>query len=199
MLGLMAMMMSTSHLVPLTVSWIYDDGMIAVFAFSMVLNFAVGYLAWLGTRHHQVELEPRDGFLLVSLAWMGGAAFATVPLLGGIAGLSFTDAYFEAASGLTTTGATGPDQSGHSTRVAEPVAPRASVVRRHGHNCSCCGNPPPAGRGGHADIQGGDAWSNEGHKTHAAYPRDCEKSLANLCRHYRGLRNQPEDRGYVVV
>jgi trk system potassium uptake protein TrkH len=53
-----------------------------------------------------VDLEPRDGFLLVSLAWLGGAAFATVPLLGGIGGLSFTHAYFETASGLTTTGAT---------------------------------------------------------------------------------------------
>jgi trk system potassium uptake protein TrkH len=42
----------------------------------------------------------------VTLAWGGGAAFATVPLLGGIGGLSFTNAYFETISGLTTTGAT---------------------------------------------------------------------------------------------
>jgi trk system potassium uptake protein len=105
-LGPMAMMMSASHLVPIFVAWLYDDGMVAVFTFSMVFNFAVGYIAWLSTRRHKAELQASDGFLLVSLAWIGGAAFATVPLLGGIPGLSFADAYFETASGLTTTGAT---------------------------------------------------------------------------------------------
>jgi trk system potassium uptake protein TrkH len=37
--------------------------------------------------------------------WIGGALFASVPLLFGI-GLSFTDAYFESMSALTATGAT---------------------------------------------------------------------------------------------
>lgn len=105
-LGGMAMMMSASHLAPIFVAWLYDDGMLAVFSFSMVLNFAVGYLVWLATRRFKTELRPYDGFLLVTLAWAGGAAFATAPLLGGIPGLSFTDAYFETISGLTTTGAT---------------------------------------------------------------------------------------------
>src|SRR5690606_16974181 len=39
-------------------------------------------------------------------AWIGGAAFATVPLLLSIPGLTFTDAYFEAIAGLTATGGT---------------------------------------------------------------------------------------------
>jgi len=42
----------------------------------------------------------------VVLAWCGGAAFATLPLLLAIPGLAFTDAYFETMSGLTTTGST---------------------------------------------------------------------------------------------
>lgn len=102
----MAMMISASHLVPLAASWVYGDGMASIFAFSMVFNFAVGYILWLATRRFNTELRPKDGFLLVALAWAGGAAFASVPLLGGIGGLSVTDAYFEAVSGLTTTGAT---------------------------------------------------------------------------------------------
>jgi trk system potassium uptake protein TrkH len=49
----------------------------------------------------------RDGFLLVVLVWAGLPAFATVPLLVYFwPRLSFTDAYFEAVSSLTTTGAT---------------------------------------------------------------------------------------------
>lgn len=87
-------------------AWLYDDGLVSTFAFSTVFNFAVGYFAWLGTRRYGTALRAEDGFLLVVLAWVGGAAFACVPLLAAIPGLSFTDAYFETASALTTTGAT---------------------------------------------------------------------------------------------
>ena len=53
-----------------------------------------------------IELQPRDGFLLVSLVWTVLPAFATIPLMLYIEGLTFTDAYFETIAGLTTTGAT---------------------------------------------------------------------------------------------
>ncbi len=48
----------------------------------------------------------RDGFLLVALGWAGLPALAALPLMFFLPGLSFTDAYFECVSGLTTTGAT---------------------------------------------------------------------------------------------
>lgn len=105
-LGLMAMMMSASHLMAIAAALIYKDGTEMAFTFSMVFNFAVGFFIWLATRRHTRELKPRDGFLLVTLAWSGGAAFATIPLLLTIPGISLTDAYFETMSGLTTTGAT---------------------------------------------------------------------------------------------
>ncbi len=105
-LGLMAMLMSGTQLMPIVASLIYEDGTTYLFAFSMVLNFAIGFFVWLATRRYKRELKPRDGFLLVSLAWSGGAAFATVPLMLALPGTSFTDAYFETMSGLSTTGAT---------------------------------------------------------------------------------------------
>ncbi|MBS1217611.1 MAG: cation transporter [Proteobacteria bacterium] len=105
-LGLIAMVMSLSHLLPLWVSLAYDDGAAAAFGLSMAVNFAAGCTMWLTTRRTRRELAPRDGILLVVLAWCGGAAFATLPLLLVIPGLTFTDAYFETISGLTTTGAT---------------------------------------------------------------------------------------------
>ena len=105
-LGLIAMVMSLSHLLPLGVSFGYDDGAAQAFVISMIVNFAVGCAMWLGTRRNKRELTPRDGILLVVLAWCGGAAFATLPLLLAIPGLTFTDAYFETMSGLTTTGST---------------------------------------------------------------------------------------------
>jgi trk system potassium uptake protein TrkH len=105
-LGLIAMVMSLSHLLPLGVSIGYDDGATQAFVISMIVNFSVGGAMWLGTRHYKRDLTPRDGILLVVLAWCGGAAFATLPLLLAIPGLTFTDAYFETMSGLTTTGST---------------------------------------------------------------------------------------------
>jgi trk system potassium uptake protein len=42
----------------------------------------------------------------VALVWTVLPAFGTLPLLWHLPGLSFTDAYFEAVSGMTTTGAT---------------------------------------------------------------------------------------------
>ena len=105
-MGMMAMMMSGIYLLPVITSLIYDDGTATAFAGAMLVNFALGFVTWLATRRFKTELRPRDGFLLVSLTWAGGAAFATLPLLMTLPGLSFTDAYFETMSGLTTTGAT---------------------------------------------------------------------------------------------
>ena len=50
--------------------------------------------------------KARDGFLLVTLGWLLLPAAASLPLLHVIPGLSFTGAFFESMSGLTTTGST---------------------------------------------------------------------------------------------
>ena len=72
----------------------------------MLFNFLVAMTTFLATRSVHYDLKPRDGMLLVVLAWAGGSAFATLPLLMTIPGLSFTDAYFETVSGLTASGGT---------------------------------------------------------------------------------------------
>jgi len=68
--------------------------------------FATGALLWLATKPFRRELRRRDGFLLVVFMWLGMAAVAALPLMYTLPGLSFTDAFFETLSGLTTTGAT---------------------------------------------------------------------------------------------
>jgi trk system potassium uptake protein TrkH len=52
------------------------------------------------------ELRLRDGFLVTTLTWVLVGATSAVPFMLGPTGMSLTDAYFEATSGLTTTGAT---------------------------------------------------------------------------------------------
>ncbi len=70
------------------------------------ITVVAGLAMSLATRRFRRELQPRDGFLLVTLTWLLLPGFGALPLMLAIPGLSFTDAYFEAMSGLTTTGAT---------------------------------------------------------------------------------------------
>ncbi|HET7160700.1 MAG TPA: TrkH family potassium uptake protein, partial [Burkholderiales bacterium] len=49
-LGLIAMAMSLSHLLPLAVSLFVDDGMSGIFGGAMAINFAIGFLLWALTR-----------------------------------------------------------------------------------------------------------------------------------------------------
>ena len=55
-----------------------------------------------GARH---GLSRPQAFLLTVLIWVVGPAFGALPFVFGAPGAGFTDAFFEAMSGLTTTGA----------------------------------------------------------------------------------------------
>jgi trk system potassium uptake protein TrkH len=105
-LSKVVMLFSATFLLPLALSWALDDGAQRAYDEAIVITFVAGALTWLLTRKSQRELQTRDGFLLVLLAWTSLPAFATLPLLFFMPDLSFTDAYFETVSGITTTGST---------------------------------------------------------------------------------------------
>ncbi len=106
MLSLVLLLFAGSMLVPLAFSWAYADGAHAAYAKSMGITLLAGAVLWAATRRGGRELQVRDGFLLVALVWTVLPAFATLPLMLHLRDLSFTDAYFEAVSGLTASGAT---------------------------------------------------------------------------------------------
>jgi len=105
-LGMVIMLFSFTMLAPLGLSWWLQDGASTAYDEAFLVTFVIGLVTWLGTRRHKRELKIRDGFLLVVLIWTSLAAFATIPLMVFLPDLSFTDAYFETISGLTTTGST---------------------------------------------------------------------------------------------
>ncbi len=105
-LGLMLVVFSVTYLMPIVASLVYDDGTLIDFVLAMAWTSVVGAMMWLLTRRYKGELSIRHGYLLVVAMWTAMPAVATIPLLLVINGLSFTDAYFETMSGLTTTGAT---------------------------------------------------------------------------------------------
>jgi len=106
LLGATVAVFALTMLAPLAVAFLYDEAVLIAYDTAFAITFVCGAALWLATRRFRRELLPRDGFLLVTLIWTVLPAFATLPLLLHLPGLSFTDAYFEAMSGLTTTGAT---------------------------------------------------------------------------------------------
>jgi trk system potassium uptake protein TrkH len=105
-LGSMLMLFSVTYLLPIVTSLIFADGLFVDFVYAALGCLAAGAALVAITRRHKRELRSRDGFLLVTLGWTLMSAIATVPLLIALPGLSFTDAFFETMSGLSTTGAT---------------------------------------------------------------------------------------------
>ena len=106
-LGLMLMVFSAAFIMPVITAVIYSDiTMLLDFLLAMAWTFSIGLSMWLLTRRYRGELTIRHGYLLVVAMWTAMPMFATLPLLLMIDGLSFTDAYFETMSGLTTTGST---------------------------------------------------------------------------------------------
>ncbi|MBV5273267.1 MAG: TrkH family potassium uptake protein [Lamprocystis purpurea] len=104
-LGRLLLVVSLTYLLPIACALIYADGTLLTFVFSMAACILTGLLLIAVTRRHRVDLKARDGFILVAMAWTLTAAVATIPLIIH-SQLSFTDAFFETMSGLTTTGAT---------------------------------------------------------------------------------------------
>ncbi|MEP7242973.1 MAG: TrkH family potassium uptake protein [Gammaproteobacteria bacterium] len=105
-LGSLLALFGITFVLPLITSLIMGDGKELAFIIAAAVSSGAGLLISLATRGHARELKPRDGFLLATLSWVLMSASATIPLLMVIPDLSFTDAYFEAMSGLTTTGST---------------------------------------------------------------------------------------------
>jgi trk system potassium uptake protein TrkH len=92
--------------VPLAFAIVGDDSAQRAFVVSTVVTGAAGMALSVSVRRFRRELQPRDGFLLVAMTWVLLPAFGALPLLLAMPGLSVTDAYFEAMSGFTATGAT---------------------------------------------------------------------------------------------
>lgn len=102
----LVMIFSLTMAAPLIVAYIEGDTALVNYYEAIVITFVAGVLMRVLTMHRKRELQARDGFLLVFLVWTILPAFATLPLLLCLPDLSFTDAYFETVSGITTTGST---------------------------------------------------------------------------------------------
>ena len=103
--GVLLMGFALTLLTPLLLSWYWQDGATTAYDEAFLLTFGTGLGLWWAARRSTADLKVRDGFLMVVMVWTLLPVYAALPLLFYL-DISFTDAYFEAVSGLTTTGAT---------------------------------------------------------------------------------------------
>jgi len=84
--------------------WTGDDA--RPFVFAIAITALAGLLLLKFTDRPKKDLSQREGVLLVFAIWIASSAFGCLPFCLSPHFPSFTDAFFEATSGFTTTGAT---------------------------------------------------------------------------------------------
>ncbi|WP_339749561.1 TrkH family potassium uptake protein [uncultured Maricaulis sp.] len=91
--------------IPLFIEMARTGGHPIIFALPLVGTVTFGLILLAATRGAaRLELDHRQAFLVTALSWVSMPLIAALPFL--LAGMSWTDAVFESASGLTTTGST---------------------------------------------------------------------------------------------
>jgi trk system potassium uptake protein TrkH len=105
-LGLLLATFALAYALPVGCSLVMADDLWPKFLLSAALTAGCGVVLAVATLRFRRALKARDGFLLLTLGWLLLPGAAALPLLLALPGLSFTGAFFEAMSGLTTTGST---------------------------------------------------------------------------------------------
>ncbi|QQA43714.1 TrkH family potassium uptake protein [Pelagovum pacificum] len=106
-IGLLVACLGLTMLAPLISDLTVNNGHWPVFLEASVITVFSGGLTALSCRNGVTEgLSIRQTFLLTTLVWLALPFFGSIPFVIGATNLSFTNAFFEAMSGLTTTGAT---------------------------------------------------------------------------------------------
>ena len=104
LLGILLGIFSLSFIPPLILTYMYSESGGEVFLYSFLFFSIFGCAIWAATRQKNLTLNISDGFVITTLFWVVLACAGSVPFY--FFGLSVSDAIFESASGITTTGAT---------------------------------------------------------------------------------------------
>lgn len=106
LLGILLCAEAVAMLVPAAVAWIAGDSDWRAFVASGAITGFSGGSLYLTCRGRPIVIRVKQAFLLTTAAWLTLGAFGALPFLLHVPGLTVADAFFEATSGLTTTGST---------------------------------------------------------------------------------------------
>ncbi|NQV48389.1 MAG: TrkH family potassium uptake protein [Rhodospirillaceae bacterium] len=105
-IGIMLSALSVGMVVPAVVDLFSGNPDWQVFAISSAVTVFVGVAMMLTSRTDHLRLSVRQAFLMTTLSWLALTLFASLPFMYSELQMSFTDAFFESMSGITTTGST---------------------------------------------------------------------------------------------
>lgn len=104
--GLLLATLAVVMCVPAIADFAYGHPDWQVFAVSAATTFFVGVTMALTSKTRDMKLTIRHAFMITTTSWMAMTLFASLPFAFSELDMGFTDAVFEAMSGITTTGST---------------------------------------------------------------------------------------------
>lgn len=105
-IGIFLSFLSLSMLIPAVVDLYLGNDDWLVFVIAASASCFVGGLLVFSCRSNAFSIGRREGYLITVASWFAVTAFGALPLAFSSLDISYTDAFFETASGLTTTGST---------------------------------------------------------------------------------------------
>ena len=104
-LGILQIILGIFMLIPIFVQFFFKEIDSSFFGAS-IITIIFGTLFFLSNLDHDKRLNLQQAFLLTALSWLSIAIFGSLPLIFSEVNFSFTNAFFESMSGITTTGST---------------------------------------------------------------------------------------------
>ena len=104
-LGILQIILGIFMLIPIFVQFFFNEIDSSFFGAS-IITIIFGTLFFLSNLDHDKKLNLQQAFLLTALSWLSIAIFGSLPLIFSEVNFSFTNAFFESMSGITTTGST---------------------------------------------------------------------------------------------
>ena len=103
-LGVLVSVLSISMVIPLTFNLFFNDSFYVFFT-SFLISSSFGFSLIIAFRNNEKKISVNDTIIITVLSLPILCFFASLPFYFDKNSLSFSDAFFEATSGLTTTGA----------------------------------------------------------------------------------------------
>ena len=106
LLGYFSLAMAASMIVPLLLALYFRDNGLVPLLGAIAFSGAIGAILIAAFRGASIEFKHREAILMVVLTWLAAITLGALPFYFSQFFPSFTDSFFESASGFTTTGAT---------------------------------------------------------------------------------------------
>lgn len=104
--GILISILAISMVLPMLADLYFAHEDWKIFFISIVITAFFGGALILSNNSKEIKINTRQAFMLIFLSWLGLSIFSALPFMLSELNMSYTDAFFEAMSGITTTGST---------------------------------------------------------------------------------------------